>query len=349
MRNVLFFISLILFVACSSDDQENSSSSKIDNKKLEGEWVSVNSSGTYYTDIVLSASSWAKVSVIREDVGANSVVASDEGVWSWYDDNNSLAISTTKLSIPVYQVLEVTSDSLLMHNRSYNTKEAYQRVVESVEVNAGDTISIKYISGHSDLTVDDITIINKDIADVYKNGVVYGKQGGVTFVLIRSGQKTYYVKITVISRLDRYAEQTKLKINDIVMLYGAPDEIYETDVRAFTNVTQMGGVLVYKRPKTDMELAELAYTYDYENGVIYQIGVLYGRELTFNPDFSYLEKYYNYISEPEVDPYEGYTYYTYYFGKNKNKYDNSHFVFVNYYEIMGAKNGMYIAFMNIDF
>lgn len=349
MKNVLFYMSFILIVACNNEDQENSSISKIDNKMLEGEWVSVNTSGTYYTDIILSGSSWTKVSVIRKDIGENSVVDSDEGVWSWYDDNNSLAINTTKLSIPIYQVLEVTIDSLLMHNRSYNTTEAYQRVVESVEVNAGDTTSIKYISGHSDLAVDDITIVNKDIADVYKNGVVYGKQGGVTFVLIRSGQKTYYVKISVVSRLDRYAEQTKLKINDIVKLYGVPDEISETNVRAYTYVTQMGGVYVYKRPKTDMELSELAYTFDYNNGVIYQVGIKYGRDQTFSSDLSFIQKYYYTVSEPEVQQLGDYTIYDFFYGKNKVKSDNSYLVFIDYYESKDVKYGMFIGFMNIDY
>ena len=344
MRNLIFLISLILFFACSNDDQEYSNQSKIDNKMLEGEWMAINSSGTYYTDIILSGSSWAKVSVIRNDVGDNSIVASDEGVWSWYSDNNSLAISTSRQSIPVYQVLDVTNDSLVMHNRSYNTTEAYRRVVESVELNAGDTTRIRLISEHADFSVDEIAISNPDLADVYKNGVIYGKQGGVGFVTINSGPNEYIVKITVTSRYDRYSKQMNLLIDDIYELYGEPDDISIVNISAFS--TKNTGVAnAYIRPKSDMELAELAYVYDSDTHIIYEIITIYGREITFDSDLSCMQKYYYNVTEPEISSNFG----SYMFGRKQKIYENSYLVSVIYAYNDIRKYNMSFGYIKLDY
>lgn len=187
-------------------------------------------------------------------------------------------------------------------------------------------------------------ISNSALADVYKNGVVYGKQGGVGFITINSGSNEYIVKISVTSRYDRYSEQMNLLIDDIYELYGEPDDISIANISAFS--TKNTGVLnAYIRPKSDMELAELAYVYDYDTHIIYEIITIYGREITFDSDLMCMQRFYYNVTEPEISS----NFDSYMLGKKQKLYENSYLVSVDYAYNDIRKYNMSFGYIKLDY
>lgn len=320
MKKIVFSISLLLLVSCNND--EHSNSTKIDKSLLIGEWVSPNSLNNQFIDLELSNSSWAQYTIISDDIGSNSVIEKDEGVWTWHDNNNGLSVTTTKYSLPNCQVIELSEDSLIMRNLGFNTIEKFYRVVESIELYAGASAMIKYLSDHSDFSLQQTESYNEEIATVSNDGVIEGKQGGVTYVQIKDGYKSLFVKVSVISRIDRFADLTQLSIQQIKELFGEPDSNH---IDEFDSIDDFGqetkfATCYYENPDFDPELSRVVcYYHLYEPKIAY-IRPYYLSDDAFASDTMYIKKFYrhfqlNYVSNS--------------YAKEKNFYDNS--CVVNFY------------------
>ena len=299
MKKILFLISVLTLFACSNDDQETTTQTVIDNTKLVGEWVSITSTASYFTDLVLSSNSSAEYSVFKNDIGA-SAINTDKGVWSWLNDINGLSINTKYRSFPVYQVMELNDDSVKMRNLGYNVIDTYYRVVEIVEVNSGGFTPITYLSEHTDYPIEQIICLNEDVATVSTDGMVEGIQGGVTYVKLLSGQTQKYVKVIVTSRMDRFAKQTHMLIYDIIDQNGDLNYTYtikddSSDGNSDESLPKYYGQIEYYDPTFEPHLRYVVYYFDLFTGVIDHIYTEFRSPDLYFKDWAYVKRFYHSI------------------------------------------------------
>lgn len=334
MKKTIFLISVLTLCACSNDDQETTTQTVIDNTKLVGEWVSITSSASYFTDLVLSSNYSAEYSVFNNDYGI-SAIDTDKGVWSWLNDINGLSINTKYRSFPVYQVMELNDDSVKMRNLGYNVIDTYYRVVETVEVNSGGFAPITYLSEHTDCPIDQIMCLNDSVAAVTAEGMVEGRMGGITYVRLLSGQALKYVKVIVTSRMDRFAKQTHMLIGKVIEQNGDLNYTIK-EVSSDGNSGESSPKsyqLEYKEPTFDPHLRYIVYYFDLYTGEIDNIYTEYRSTEWYYMDLLYLKRFYHSIRTylEDID----WPIVWLKFGEKEYSYDNEYVIVASDYKDLG--------------
>ena len=327
MRNwIIFFIAFFTFVSCSENDhnENQQESSKPDLSLITGEWVSANNSQSLFVDLTLSQNYRVEYSIIQNEVGNLSVIKKDEGSWSWslYKNKQTLLFSMLYQVVPLQEIMELDNDHMLLRNQSFNTTDSYYRVVETLHVCAGQEASITYLNEHRDFSVSKST--NPNIASVNSSGIVTASQGGTAFVLLESGEKKAYVKIVVTGRMDRFAAEVHLTVDDILDMYGEPD---------FSGKREKEGGLVYNQDGIDSGLKQVQYTYGLDNKEIKSILTIYPSYEETLSDRNILHLYYKRITSLKGNSY----------GLSDVLWDNSYIVTV--YD----SEPLYMQYLNLDY
>lgn len=325
MRKISFYILFILaFVACSNDDSDSKWDVPVyDNTMFVGEWVSVNQSKTLYSNLILLNSTRCDFILYQNQTGEKSVFKEDHGSWSWYQNRQLLGFSLGSNHAPYHQIVELSSGKMLLRNIENNTTDEYYRVVEVVDVEAGQSSAIQSLKNLSGLS---LSSSNEVVATVSEDGVVSGLQGGTAFISVEGGETTCYVKVRVNSRVDRFASETHLSIGEVIEKYGDPDL-----------TGSLGGVkagILYNVSNPDSELTLVQYDYDILTNEVILIHTAYKSEETFSADIDYMDEHF-YLQDSSTG---------FLFGKKEIYWDNEFIVtpFVS--------NGiMYVNYQNQDY
>lgn len=325
MRKISFCILFILaFVACSNDDSESKPDVPVyDNTMFVGEWVSVNQSKTLYSNLVLRNSTRCDFVLYQNQTGEKSVFKEEYGSWSWYQNRQLIGFSLSSSHAPYHQIVEFSTDKMILRNIETNTTDEYYRVVEVVDVEAGQSAVIQYLQDKSGLS---LSSSNEVVASVSADGVVSGLQGGTAFISVEGNQTTCYVKVRVNSRVDRFAAETHLSISEVVNKYGDPD------------VTgSLGGVkagILYNVSNPDSELTLVQYDYDILTNEVILIHTAYKLEDTFFADIDYMEEHFYLQDSSSMIR----------FGKKEKLWDNE-FIITPFI----SKGIMYVNYQNRDY
>ena len=325
MKRISFYILFIIltFVACDNDDSSQPDVPVYDNTMFVGEWVFVNNSKTIYSDLILQNSTRCDFILYQNQTGEKSVFKSDFGSWSWYQNRQLLGFSLSATHVPYHQIVELSEDKMSLRNIENNTTDDYYRVVEVVDVEAGQSADIQYLQGKSGLS---LSSSNEVVATVSEDGKVIGQQGGTAFIAVEGGETTVYVRVRVNSRIDRFAAETHLSIDEVMEKYGDPD------------ITgSLGGVkygILYNVSNPDSELTLVQYDFDILTNEVILIHTAYKSEETFFADIEYMEEHF--ILQ---DSSSGYL-----FGKKELYWDNEFIVtpFI-------SKGIMYVNYQNRDY
>lgn len=271
------------FLASCSEDETTSKSSPLVSEAGEicGEWLAPSGSGSYYTYLDLQKNYKVRYFVAQNVVGANSVTDEDAGSWSLYPDRQEIIISVLRHQIPVQALVAFDNNSMSLRNIKYNTIDKFYRIVESIELEAGQTAEISYLKNAAGA---ECSSLNPDVATILSGGLVRGIQEGVTFISLQLGDVLSFVKVSVNGRVDRFSEETHLIIDDIMAKYGNPSGIFRVD----NTLADM----YYLNPSSDSCLLEHRYRYNLITGQIKYIFTFYADLPTFLADWDYLEKIY---------------------------------------------------------
>lgn len=325
MRKIVFYIfSLLAFLACSEDNNSGEKQHEyvFDNSQLVGEWVSINSSKSIYSNLVLGNSLRCDYFIYQNETGDKSVLVKDYGSWYWYKDRQIMGFLLADNKVPYHQISELSTGKMCLRNIETNATDTYYRVVEEVSIEAGQEATIQYVQGQSGLS---LTSCNEVVAEVSSDGIVSGLQGGTTFIEIEGRENPCYVKVNVNSRIDRYSEETHFSIDEIIEKYGEPDLS-----------GSLGGVkmaILYYNPDSELKLVQ--YDYDMFSHVVALIHTAYYNEDAFFADVDYLDNHFFLL--------DGFTT-GYFYGKEKRSWDNP-FIVTPF-----IKDGtMYVNFKNQDY
>jgi hypothetical protein len=326
MRKITFYIlTLLAFVACNkdADSSDKPSEQVFDNIQFVGEWVSVNGSKTLYTNILLHNSLKLDYFLYKNETGEKSIYQEDHGSWSWYQNRQIMGFSLMNNTVPFHQILELTTGKMLLRNTATNAKDAYYRVVETINLEAGQTAAIQYLQSHSGLS---LSSSNESVATVSADGTINGLQGGTAFISLEGGEELCFVKVNVNSRVDRYAAETHLTIDEIVDKYGEPDL-----------TGSLGGIkygYLYNVSNPDSELTLVQYDFDLLTNEIILIHTAYKSEDIFYADIEYMEEHL-FLQESSSGLY---------FGKKEKLWDNE-FIITPFI----SKGTMYVNYQNRDY
>lgn len=282
-KYIYYVIILAAFLTSCSEDETTSKSQLLVSEAAEicGEWLAPSSSGSYYTYLELQKNYKVRYFVAQNVVGAKSVTDEDAGSWSLYPDRQEILISVLRHQIPVQALVAFDNNSMSLRNTEYNTIDKFYRIVESIELEAGQTAEISYLKNAVGA---ECSSLNPDVATVSSDGMVNGIQEGVTFISIKIGEVIAFVKASVNGRVDRFAEETHLMKDDIMAKYGNPSGIFRVD-NTFAD-------MYYLNPSSDSCLLEHRYRFNLITGQIKYIFTFYADFPTFLADWDYLENSY---------------------------------------------------------
>lgn len=283
MKKFIYYVIILaaVFASCSEDETNNSSLLVSEAEEICGEWLAPSVSNTYYTYLELKKNYKVTYFVAQNVVGPNSVSDEDAGSWRLYPDRQEILISVLRHQIPVQALVAFENNCMTLRNTTYNTTDKFYRIVESIELEAGQTAEISYLKN---ISVAECNSLNADVATVSSSGLVNGIQEGVTFISIHVADELVYVKVSVNGRIDRYAEETHLMYEDILAKYGNPSGIFLVD-NTFAD-------MYYLNPSSDSCLSEHRYRFNLMTGQIKYIFTFYADLPTFLGDLDYLEKFY---------------------------------------------------------
>lgn len=322
----LYIFTVLLFVACHNDKNDISiEAASFDISLLEGEWVTIDKTGNNITDLTLTQAQRVQLFLLHNVVGRNSISKEDKGSWTTNEGKQIISFEMLNLTIPNQEIIELNDNYMKLRNQILNFVDTYYRVVETIEIDAGQVSYIQFIQNNRDSRFDEIKSLNPNIASIDSDGLVKGHQGGTVFLSMKLDQKIFYAKVIVKSRIDKYEDETQLWINDIINLYGEPD----------MKIQQVGedvDCIIYHENLPDSALDFLAYIYN-SYGQIGTIQTIYRSEDTYNDDISYLQEYYYKQKTNSGDMY----------GKSAFQFENSSLV------IPTCKNGPYINYINNKF
>ena len=284
MKKLIYCVTIlaVFFTSCSEDETTSKSLLLVSEAaEICGEWLAPSASNTYYTYLGFQNNYKVKYYVAQNVVGANSVTDEDAGSWSLYPDRQEILISVFRHQIPVQALVAFDNNSMSLRNTQYNTIDTFYRIVESIELEAGQTAEINYLKNAAGA---ECSSLNPDVATVSSGGLVKGIQEGVTFISLRLGEVLAFVKVSVNGRVDRFAEETHLMKDDIMAKYGNPSGIFRVD-NTFAD-------MYYLNPSSDSCLLEHRYRFNLITGQIKYIFTFYADLPTFLADWDYLEKIY---------------------------------------------------------
>lgn len=278
-------LSLAFLTACDKNDSGIAQKQIIDNSDvLEGEWVSLNANSTFFTNILMANNGRSEYKVIQNEVGLNAISDKDEGSWTFYNDGQTLSLLLMSHQISGLRVVYFDGNKMLLNSIKYNTEDYFYRVVESIELEAGQTVSISFVQNNTEWNNATCSTINDEVLDVSANGIVKGKQEGITFISIEIGEEKVYARVKVKGRITRYAEETHMLIDDILEKYGEP-----------TGAGSLGGNLMgvqYIHPSLDEDLFGLQYTYHKYTHEIKLIQTIYDNPIPFKQDWDYIDHFF---------------------------------------------------------
>ncbi len=331
MRRLKFYLLLIavVFTACSEEKIEKDTQKMIsDIQEIAGEWVSPNSSNTYYTYFELQKNFKATYMVVQNEKGSQSVSFKDEGSWRLYSDRLELVLALMKQIVPSQELMEFEGDQMSLRNTKYNTVDKYYRVVESLTLDAGQKVSISYLQTNSGFAGAECVSMNPDVATVSDDGVVRGIQEGTTFISIKSGDALVYAKVKVNGRIERFAEETHLLITDILEKYGMPSGVF--------NVDDTKDGLYYLNPSSDPDMYALQYQYNKDTYEIRMVQTVYNDPTSFLTDWQYFEDLYYRQSDMSG----------YFYTQNELYWDNE---FTATVRIQNSDPKYWIVYYNLDY
>ena len=283
MKKFIYYVIILaaVFASCSEDETNNSSLLVSEAEEICGEWLAPSVSNTYYTYLELKKNYKVTYFVVQNVVGPNSVSDEDAGSWRLYPDRQEILISVLRHQIPVQALVAFENNCMTLRNTTYNTTDKFYRIVESIELEAGETAEISYLKNAAGA---ECSSLNPDVATILSGGLVRGIQEGVTFISLQLGDVLSFVKVSVNGRVDRFSEETHLIIDDIMAKYGNPSGIFRVD----NTLADM----YYLNPSSDSCLLEHRYRYNLITGQIKYIFTFYADLPTFLADWDYLEKIY---------------------------------------------------------
>ena len=314
-------------VSCSEDETSNTNIPVSDIQELSGEWVAPNSSNTYYTFIGLQDSHKATYYVVQNALGSQSVTDKDEGTWRLYTDRVELIFNMMWRNLPTQSLIGFKDDCMTLRSNRYNTTDKFYRVVEDLNLEAGQTAPISYLS-EAGLSGAELTSTNPEIATVSADGVVRAIQEGTAFISVKQGETLVFVKVEVNGRIGRFAAETHLLITDIVDKYGMPDGVFVID-------EEMDG-LYYMFPDSDPDMYALQYRYNKYTSQINMVQTVYNAEDAFVADWSYLEEFF----------YRQYDWSDYSYTQNERIWSNEYIVTVR---VQSTEPSNWITYTNLDY
>ena len=293
MKKLIYCVTIlaVFFTSCSEDETTSKSPLLVSEAaEICGEWLAPSASNTYYTYLGFQNNYKVKYYVAQNVVGANSVTDEDDGSWSLYPDRQEILISVLRHQIPVQALVAFDNNSMSLRNTQYNTIDTFYRIVESIELEAGQTAEINYLKNAAGA---ECSSLNPDVATVSSGGLVNGIQEGVTFISLRLGEVLAFVKVSVNGRVDRFAEETHLMIDDIFAKYGNPSGYFFVDNTLCD--------IYYLKPSSDGSLSEHRYRFNWDTGQIKYVITMYSDVVAFVADCKYLDQYY-YLQSDKSDP-----------------------------------------------
>ena len=308
MKKILFYIFIcMVLAACSNEDKENEKiADNIDISLLEGEWIAIVGSNNKVANISFSKGQRVRLSMIQDSIGRKSIYTDDEGSWAISENDNTLSFNFLKLNIPNQEIVVLSNDRLLLRNKNYNSIDTYHRVAKFIELDAGNEISIQDIVDNPHL--EGSISLNPSIVSIDSDGKMKGHQGGTTFIALNLGQETIYVKVIVRSRIEMFANETQLFVDEIVRIHGEPDMIVY-------QVSEDVDAIIYHNNLPDSDLDFLGYYYN-SYGQIATIESFYRSDETYDNDFSYIQSYYHKLKTNQGEM----------FGQSAFIHENSYFI-----------------------
>lgn len=324
MKKIFLFLICFAVLSACDDDGSSNSNLDVDDKMFVGEWVWPNSSGTCFTDIEMMNSKQAFYAVYNNKAGNSSGIVKDNGSWRLFANRNVLTFQFLYDTPPFYEIVEYDDTRIVFRNEGYNTIDTYYRVVEALNINAGQTVAISYLQDHPG----SVRSCTPEIADVDADGNIYGILDGVAFIEINADGKIAYAKVIVQGRTERFKAETHMLSDDIKARYGEPS--YEG--------LQSNGMMAmqYKYPQTaDPAIAILQYWFHPTTHQMYRVQTVYFSEEDFQRDGQYISN--NFILQ-DMEPYNIY-------GENERYWENEYIM-----SVVGKSGDYYwINYLNLDY
>lgn len=329
MKKLTLYILLLaaFLVSCSEDESGNGKMPVSDPHELSGEWVAPNASNTYYTFIGLQENYKVTYYVVQNIVGSQSVSDKDEGSWRLYDDRVELIFDMMRRYLPTQSLIGFEENCMTLRSNEFNTTDKFYRVVEDLNLEAGQTAPISYLS-EAGLSGAELTSTNPEVVTVSADGVVRAIQDGTAFISIKLGDDLVFVKVEVNGRIKRFAAETHLSITDIVEKYGTPDGMFVID-------EEKDG-LYYMFPESDPDMYALQYRYNKYTLQIEQVQTVYNAEDAFVADWSYLDEYF----------YRQYDWSDYSYTQNERVWSNEYMATVR---VQSTEPSYWITYTNLDY
>lgn len=329
MRKLTIYILLLaaFLVSCSEDESGNGNMPVSDPRELSGEWVAPNASNTYYTFIELQENYKATYYVVQNLVGSQSVSDKDEGSWKLYTDRVELIFDMLRRYLPTQSLIGFEENCMTLRSNKYNTTDKFYRVVEDINLNAGQTAPISYLS-EAGLSGAELASTNPEVATVSADGVVRAIQEGTAFISVKLGDILVFVKVEVKGRIGRFAAETHLPITDILEKYGEPDGMFVID-------EELDG-LYYMYPESDPDMYALQYRYNKYTYQIERVQTVYNDAEAFTADWSYLEEFF----------YRQYNWADYTYTQSERFWDNEYCTTVR---VQSTEPSLWITYTNLDY
>ena len=288
-RYYLFFIiaATLLIVACSSDD-EVKEKPVMESSMFQGEWFSEDN----YTYLQMGYASFSGCTYEeKENIPKNGVDL--VGKWIFYPTNRIVRLqilySTTGYSESRdYKAISIDDNTMILYDMELNAQYTYHKVVSQEELLMGESFNANnlLVQGSS------FSSTSNFVAKVDGQGRVVATGPGTAYIKAVSGSNTIFFRVDVKSRIDSYAEELFLTIDDIIEKYGTPDYNGPSDTPTM--------VISYTKSINDASMSYIHYKYDEETREISQIAMNYSNDESFNSDLLYLKAHYYPFLDSEI-------------------------------------------------
>lgn len=285
--SVWMLFAALFMVSCSSDE-EMKEKPVMESSMFQGEWFSEDN----YTYLQMSYSSFSGCTY--EEIDSIPEVGVDiYGKWMFFPENSlvrmSIYYSTNGISeTRDYKVISIDDNTMVLYDLELNAQYSYHKVVSHEQLDMGRSFNINSIVTQSS----SYSTTSSFVAKVDGQGRVKATGSGTAYIGFVSGEKSFYVRVDVDSRVDTYAiEMLVYTIDDVIEKYGTPDWSGPSDTQTM--------VISYTKNITDASMSYIHYRYDEDTREITEIGMIYSNNESSNLDLRYLQaNYYPYMDTP---------------------------------------------------
>ena len=185
--------------SCSSDDDDDQQSSNSTTQLLVGDWLEDNSTSDSKNMMATTYTADGKMSVWFANVDKdNNMMLNYDGTYTLND--NKLAekyvspASGTNV-VDNYDVLSVDKYTFTSYSTRTNTNIEYNRIVETRQLNVGETFNISI--DDAEFIPTSYTSIETRVATVTTSGQVTAVKRGLTFIKVKSSIGTAVIRLQV--------------------------------------------------------------------------------------------------------------------------------------------------------